>query len=239
MRSSHPSALAQQLPPPRNPAGNDTEWLLPGPDLVPPQNEPQQAAQNAPQVLPQNGPQQPPAAPPLGAQAVKKNPDQLSALYAARRRVQIERKQAQIDRMNQFKAARAAQEQKLYQDWHERYLADTPVRVEYYRAPGRLLSIATRNTVLHVDLLALLLRRRPGSNSSRRLRTSRLHASLLPTRLLRHILFVGMVGGGERRGVMSPGRARQLVTGGIVRSHELFFGQAQEMAPQLLFAWSY
>ena len=36
--------------------------------------------------------------------------------------------------MNQFKAARAAEEQKLYQDWHERYLADTPVRVEYYRA---------------------------------------------------------------------------------------------------------
>ena len=36
--------------------------------------------------------------------------------------------------MNQFKAARAAEEQKLYQDWHERYLADAPVRVEYYRA---------------------------------------------------------------------------------------------------------
>ena len=36
--------------------------------------------------------------------------------------------------MNQFKAARAAQEQKLYQDWHERYVADAPVRVEYYRA---------------------------------------------------------------------------------------------------------
>ena len=49
-------------------------------------------------------------------------------------RPQIDRKQAQIDRMNQFKAARAAEEQKLYQDWHERYLADTPVRVEYYRA---------------------------------------------------------------------------------------------------------
>jgi hypothetical protein len=30
-----------------------------------------------------------------------------------------------------------AAEQKLYQDWHERYLADTPVRVEYYRALAR------------------------------------------------------------------------------------------------------
>ena len=113
-----PVALAQQLPPPRDPAGNDTEWLLPGPTVVPPQNAPQQA----------------PAAPPVGAQAVKKTADQLSALYAARRRAQIDRKQAQIDRMNQFKAARAAEEQKLYQDWHERYLADAPVRVEYYRA---------------------------------------------------------------------------------------------------------
>jgi hypothetical protein len=36
--------------------------------------------------------------------------------------------------MNQFKAARAAEEQKLYQDWHDRYLADAPARVEYYRA---------------------------------------------------------------------------------------------------------
>ena len=129
-----PVALAQQLPPPQNPTGNDTEWLLPGPALVPPQNEQQQPAQNAPQLPPQNAPQQAPAGPPVGAQAVKKTSDQLRALYAARRRAQIDRKQAQIDRMNQFKAARAAEEQKLYQDWHERYLADAPVRVEYYRA---------------------------------------------------------------------------------------------------------
>jgi hypothetical protein len=121
-----PVAFAQQLPPPRNPAGNDTEWLLPGPAVVPPQN--------APQLPPQNAQQQAPPGPPLGAQPVKKNADQLRELYAARRRAQIDRKQAQIDRMNQFKAARAAEEQKLYQDWHERYLADTPVRVEYYRA---------------------------------------------------------------------------------------------------------
>src|SRR5258705_7713790 len=68
-----PIALAQQLPPPQNPAGNETEWLLPGPALVPPQNEPRQPAQNAPQVLPQNAAPQPPAGPPLGAQAAKKN----------------------------------------------------------------------------------------------------------------------------------------------------------------------
>jgi hypothetical protein len=129
-----PVALAQQLPPPQKPAGNETEWLLPSPSLVPPQNEPQQPAQNGRQVLPQNAPPQPPAGPPVGAQPVKKTSDQLNALYAARRRAQIDRKQAQIDRMNQFKAVRAAEEQKLYQDWHERYLADAPVRVEFYRA---------------------------------------------------------------------------------------------------------
>jgi hypothetical protein len=129
-----PVTLAQQLPPPRNPAGNETEAVLPGPALVPPQNEPQQPPQNAPQLPPQNVPQQPPPGPPLGAQTVKKTADQLRDLFAARRRAQIDRKQAQIDRMNQFKAARAAEEQKLYQDWHDRYLADTPVRVEYYRA---------------------------------------------------------------------------------------------------------
>ncbi len=125
-----PVALAQQLPPPRNPAGNEAEGVLPGPALVPPQNELPQAPQNAPQVPPQNAPQQ---APP-GAQPVKKTTDQLHELYAARRRAQIDRQQARIDRMNQFKAARAAEQEKLYQDWHERYLADAPVRVEYYRA---------------------------------------------------------------------------------------------------------
>ena len=71
---------------------------------------------------------------PVGAPAAKKNPGELKDLYAARLRLQNARKQAQIDRMNQFKAARAAEQQKLYQEWHERYLADTPVRVEYYRA---------------------------------------------------------------------------------------------------------
>jgi hypothetical protein len=123
-----PVTLAQQLPPPQNPAGNEPEALLQGPALVPPQNQPQ--------LPPQNAPQQPPARPPLGAHTAKKNPGELLDLFAARRRAQIDRKQAQIDRMNQFKAARAAEQQKLYQDWHERYLADAPVRVEYYRALG-------------------------------------------------------------------------------------------------------
>jgi hypothetical protein len=52
----------------------------------------------------------------------------------ARHKAEKERLQARMDRMNLTQAARAAEEQKLYQDWHQRYLADTPVRVEYYRA---------------------------------------------------------------------------------------------------------
>jgi hypothetical protein len=121
-----PVALAQELPPPRNPAGNEPETLLPGPSLVPPQN--------APLLPPQNVPQQPQPGPPLGGQPAQKNPGQPLDFLAARRQAEKDRKQARIDRMNQFKAARAAEQQKLYQDWHERYLADTPVRVEYYRA---------------------------------------------------------------------------------------------------------
>ena len=120
-----PVTLAQQvLPPPRNPAGDEPE-ALPGPALVVPQNAPQLPPQNAPPPGP--GPR--PA-----AQAAKKNPGHPLDLLAARRQAEKDRKQARIDRMNQFKAARAAEQRKLYQDWHERYLADTPVRVEYYRA---------------------------------------------------------------------------------------------------------
>jgi hypothetical protein len=127
-----PVATAQELPPPRNPAAVDTDWLLPSPAAAAP-NDRQQAVQNAVALPPQNAQQQPPA-PAAVAATGKKTPEQLQALYAARRRLQIERKQAAVDRMNQFKAARAAQEQKLYQDWHDRYIADAPVRVEYYRA---------------------------------------------------------------------------------------------------------
>src|SRR3954447_11231559 len=111
---TRPVTLAQELPPPRNPAGNEPEALPAGPVIVPPQNAPHQAAQN--------NQQQPQPGAPLGVQAGKMSRAQLLDLFAARRRAQIERKQAQIDRMNQFKAARAAEQQKLYQDWHERYL---------------------------------------------------------------------------------------------------------------------
>jgi hypothetical protein len=113
-----PVTLAEQLPPPQRPAGNEPEALAQGPKLV----------------APHNGALQPPAGPALGAQAVKKNAGQTLDFFVARHQAQEFRKQARIDRMNQFKAARAAEEQKLYQDWHERYIADTPVRVEYYRA---------------------------------------------------------------------------------------------------------
>jgi hypothetical protein len=118
-----PVAFAQELPPPRNPAGNAPEPQQQGPVLVAPPPAP---------VPPQNAQQQPPPAPP-GAQAPNKK-EKLRAVLAALRQAENDRKQARIDRMNQFKAARAAEEQKLYQDWHERYLADAPVRVEYYRA---------------------------------------------------------------------------------------------------------
>jgi hypothetical protein len=118
-----PVALAQQLPPPRNPARDDLQPQQQGPALVAPQ----------PAVIPpQNAPQQPRA--PLTGQSTKQTPAQLRAVLATLRQAEKERKQARIDRMNQFKAARAAEEQKLYQDWHDRYLADAPVRVEYYRA---------------------------------------------------------------------------------------------------------
>jgi hypothetical protein len=119
------TARAQDLPPPRNPAG-DASKAAAVPALVPPQNEPP--------LPPQNAQQQPPAGPAVGAQVAKKNPGQPLNVFAALRQAEKERKQARIDRMNQFKAARAADQQKLYQDWHDRYLADTPVRVEYYRA---------------------------------------------------------------------------------------------------------
>ena len=121
-----PIAFAQQLPPPQNPAGDEPDLLLrradepQGPAIVPPQN-----------VQPQ---QQPPPVPLQGGQVAKKTPEQLHQLILARHKAEKERLQARMDRMNQAKAARAAEEQKLYHDWHERYLADTPVRVEYYRA---------------------------------------------------------------------------------------------------------
>src|SRR5262245_25858312 len=116
-----PGTLSQQLPPPENPDAEKTEALPPGPPLFAPQNAPQPPA--------------PAAAPGAPAEpAKKKNAGKPPEFFAALRKAQRDRKQARIERMRQFKAARAAEDQKLYQDWHERYLADTPVRVEYYRA---------------------------------------------------------------------------------------------------------
>jgi hypothetical protein len=116
------TALAVSLPPPENPAASKPKVQPQGPALIPPQNAP---ANN-------------PAAPAIaGGQPAKKNSGKPPEFFVARRQAQIDRKQAQIDRMKQFKAARAAEQERLYQDWHERYLADTPVRVEYYRALAR------------------------------------------------------------------------------------------------------
>jgi hypothetical protein len=125
LASSTPAAFAQQLPPPQNPAGDQPEPQAQAPVLLPPQNVPPQ---------PQQQQQQPAPRPLLTGHEARKNPEKLRALVASLRQAEIDRKQARIDRMNQFKAARAADDQKLYQDWHERYLADAPVRVEYYRA---------------------------------------------------------------------------------------------------------
>lgn len=136
-----PLSFAQQLPPPRNPAGNDSA----SPDdliltrVAQPQASPQgpalAAPENAPPLPPQNAQQQPPVQqPPQGAQNAKKNPDPLRDLIVARHKAEKERLQARMDRANLAQAVRAAEQQKLYEDWHARYLADTPVRVEHYRA---------------------------------------------------------------------------------------------------------
>jgi len=141
-----PGTLAQQLPPPRNPAGDEPQASPQAPDLILLQNAPQQPVQNRAQAPPQNPPPLPPqnaqqqqpiapaVAPGVAAPAAQNNAGQPLSLSARRRQVERERKRAQLDRAEQFKAARAAEQQKLYQDWHERYIADAPVRVEYYRA---------------------------------------------------------------------------------------------------------
>jgi hypothetical protein len=63
-----------------------------------------------------------------------KNPGKPPEYFKARREALAARKEAQKQRMFEFKAARAAAEQKAYQDWHDRYIADAPVREQYYRA---------------------------------------------------------------------------------------------------------
>ncbi len=82
-------------------------------------------------------PQQPPAAQQALPTPPQRNPGKPPEFFAARRQAQIDRKEAAKKRMREFKAERAAREEKLYEDWHDRYLADTPVRVEYYRAMAR------------------------------------------------------------------------------------------------------
>jgi hypothetical protein len=90
---------------------------------------------------PPRQPQQlPPPLPPQQEQAQKdlppdkpKNPGKPPEFFKARREALAARKAAQKQRMFEFKAARAAAEQKAYQDWHDRYIADAPVREQYYR----------------------------------------------------------------------------------------------------------
>jgi hypothetical protein len=53
--------------------------------------------------------------------------------FAARRAELRARKEERLERVRQYKADRAAAEEKLYQDWHDRYVADAPVREAYYR----------------------------------------------------------------------------------------------------------
>jgi hypothetical protein len=97
---------------------------------LPPQEGQKQL--QAPQLQPPQQNVQPQAAqqPNNGAQPNKagKPPE----FFKARREALAARKQARIDRMRQFKAERAAAEEQLYQEWHERYLADAPVRAAYY-----------------------------------------------------------------------------------------------------------
>jgi hypothetical protein len=120
-----PSTLAQQLPPPQNPAekSSPASGSAEGPALINPATA---IAPIPPQrVVPQKA---------AAANAPQQNPGKPPEFFAARRQAQIDRKAAAKQRMRDFQAARAAEQEKLYQDWHERYLADTPVRVEYYRA---------------------------------------------------------------------------------------------------------
>jgi hypothetical protein len=53
--------------------------------------------------------------------------------FAARRAELRARKEARLERVRQYKADRQAAQEKLYQDWHDRYVADAPVREAYYR----------------------------------------------------------------------------------------------------------
>jgi hypothetical protein len=135
-----PTALAQLHLPPQDPLQRQLPQL---PPPLPPQELQQQP-------LPGEGPQlQAPrqagnAAVPNGAALPNNAADQPKRagkgpeFFKARRELLAARKQAQKDRMHQFKADRAAAEEKAYLEWHERYLADAPVRQEIVRAEAAL-----------------------------------------------------------------------------------------------------
>jgi hypothetical protein len=118
------STLAEPPLPPQ-----DTKQL---PPPLPPQ---ELQAQPVPAQGPQlQQPQQNLQAPAAQPKKAGKPPE----FFKARREALAARKQARLDRMRQFQADRAAAEEKLYQDWHERYLADAPVRQEIVRQEAAL-----------------------------------------------------------------------------------------------------
>jgi hypothetical protein len=103
------------------------------PPPLPPQELQEQPAPGAGPQL-----QQPPQNQQPAAAAQPKKAGKPLEFFKARREALAARKQARIDRMRQFQADRAAAEEKLYQDWHERYLADAPVRQEIVRQEAAL-----------------------------------------------------------------------------------------------------
>jgi hypothetical protein len=123
-----PPQDAQQLPPPLPPQQLEQQPIpRQGPQLQPPQQANNVAPNGAaPQDAVANNAAQPKKA--------GKPPE----FFKARRELLAARKQAAKDRMRQFKADRAAAEQKAYEEWHERYLADAPVRAELVRAEAAL-----------------------------------------------------------------------------------------------------
>jgi hypothetical protein len=123
-----PPQDAQQLPPPLPPLQLQQQPIPgQGPQLQPPQQ--------ANNVAPNGAAPQDAAA---NNAALPNKPGKPREFFKARRELLAARKQAAKDRMRQFKADRAAAEQKAYEEWHARYLADAPVRAELVRAEAAL-----------------------------------------------------------------------------------------------------
>src|SRR5262245_49563368 len=119
---AHDTRRVRQRPPaPPEPGGRrpptTAEPPLPKPPPTPHPPPTQSAGQHSPRPAP-------------SGQRAQSTPEELCAVRATLGEAQKDRTQARVDRMNQCKAARAAEEQQLYRDWHDGYLADTPVRVE-------------------------------------------------------------------------------------------------------------